>query len=68
MMAKATTIPIDPEVRDRLRSFGHAGMTYSDIVTSVLDKLDREAFVRELRRRAADPKVVWVPAEDIEWD
>ncbi len=68
MMAKATTIPIDPEVRDRLRSFGTAGMTYSEILTAILDKVDREAYVAELRRRADDPSAVWVKHGALEWD
>ncbi len=67
MMAKATTIPIDPAVRDRLRSFGTAGMTYSEILTALLDNVDREAYVREMRRRADDPSAVWVRHEDLEW-
>ena len=68
MMAKLTTIPLEPAVRDRLRAFGAAGMTYSEILTVVLDKVEREDFVREMRRRAADPAVAWVDLQDVEWD
>lgn len=68
MMAKATTIPIDPAVRDRLRSYGTAGMTYSQIVTALLDKVEMEKFLAELQARSDDPSVQWIRHEDMEWD
>ncbi len=68
MMAKATTIPIDPAVRDRLRSFGHAGMTYSEIVTAVLDKIEMEKFLAEMQRTVDDPAIQWIRHEDMVWD
>lgn len=64
----ATSIPIESTVRDRLKTFGTAGMNYSEIVTSVLDQIEREAFVAEMRRIADDPTVKWVRHEDIKWD
>ena len=63
-----TSIPIESTVRDRLKTFGHAGMNYSEIVTAVLDKIEREAFVREMRRIANDPSTKWVDHKDIKWD
>lgn len=68
MMAQSTTIPIDPKVRDRLRSFGKAGMTYSQILTAVLDQIEMEKFFRETEARLADPTVKWVDHDDIQWD
>jgi hypothetical protein len=47
----ATSIPVDGEVRDRLRTYGMAGMTYNDILTRLMDEVDRRAFVEETRRR-----------------
>lgn len=63
-----TSIPINSAVRDRLKTFGHAGQNYSEIVTAVLDQIEREAFVAEMRRIASDPKTKWVDYKDIEWD
>ncbi len=62
-----TTIPIDSKVRDRLRSYGTAGMSYSDIVTRLLDERDRDDFVREMQRIAerADADGSWVDVEDL---
>jgi hypothetical protein len=68
VMAQTTTIPIDPDVRDRLRGFGTAGMTYSEILTQVLDKIEREAFIRDLQRQANDPSVRWVDIDDVDWN
>ena len=64
----ATSIPIDSAVRNRLRSFGIAGMNYSEIVTSVLDRIEREAFLEELQREVDDPNTKWIDHKDIEWD
>ncbi len=60
-----TTIPVDKDVRDRLQRFGHAGMTYNDILTRLMDEMDREAFVAEMRRRA-DEVTDWVDLDEIE--
>lgn len=68
MMGQTTTIPIDPKVRDRLRGFGKAGMTYSEILTAVLDQIEMEKFFRESEALLADPNVKWVDHDDIEWD
>lgn len=61
----ATTIPLAPSTRDRLRRFGHAGMTYDDILTALMDKVDEREFVADLRRQAARVKT-WVDLDKIE--
>jgi len=62
-----TTISIDPGIRNRLKSFGTAGMTYNEILSLLMDNTDREAFFAELRRVAANPKAEsWVRLDDIE--
>lgn len=68
MMAKLTTIPLEPAVRDRLRAFGTAGMTYSQIVTQVLDKIEMEKFLAEIRAELDDPAKVWVDWDDVKDD
>lgn len=64
----ATTLTLDPDTRDRLKRYGHAGMTYEEILTALMDRVDEEEFVRELRRLAAeaDEEDLWVDLEDDE--
>lgn len=59
-----TTIPLDPKIRDRLRRYGHAGMTYNEILQRLMDAVDRDRFVEEMRRRA-DAIKDWVDLEDV---
>ena len=47
----ATTIPIDGQVRDRLRLYGTAGMTYSEILVRLMDEVDRRKFVEDQKNR-----------------
>lgn len=62
----ATTITIDPGVRDRLKLFGTAGMTYNDILTHLMDEAQRQDFVAAMRRRLAEiPEKDWVDLEDL---
>jgi hypothetical protein len=58
-----TTIPVDSAIRDRLRTYGHAGMTYNEILRRLMDEVDRDAFVAEMRRRA-DPVKNWIDLDD----
>ncbi len=63
----ATTITIDPAVRDRLKGYGIHGMTYDEILSRMMDELERRAFIAEMRRmlettRDAD----WVDLGEIE--
>ncbi len=62
----ATTLTLDPATRDRLKRYGHAGMSYEEILIALMDRLDQEAFVRELRRLAveADEHDLWVELDD----
>lgn len=52
-MAK-TTIPVDPRVRDRLKTYGTKDMDYDEILELLMDAVERERFVDEQRRRAGD--------------
>ncbi|MEA3204016.1 MAG: hypothetical protein QOI63_1696 [Thermoplasmata archaeon] len=67
MQIMATTIPIEAIVRDRLKTFGHAGMTYSEILSRMMDRIERDEFVREMRRLATTTKS-WVPHDQVDWD
>ena len=57
-----TTIRIDSTIRDRLRRYGHAGMTFNEILQTLMDSVDRDQFVAEMRHRA-DTVTGWVDLE-----
>lgn len=57
-----TTIPLDSSTRDRLRTYGSKGMDYDEILQRLMDEVDRERFVAEQRRRAAEDD--FVPLDD----
>ena len=59
-----TTIPLDSAIRDRLKRYGTMGMTYTDILRELLDKIDRDGFLAEIRQRAAQNKN-WTRLEDL---
>lgn len=60
-----TTIPVDQRVRDRLKRFGHAGQTYNDILTRMMDEIERERFVAQMRKEI-DTVEGWVDLDDVE--
>lgn len=64
LVPPTTTIPIDSAVRDRLKKFGTMGMTYSQILKELMDKVERDRFLDEIRHRAATNKD-WVDLEDL---
>lgn len=47
-----TTIAVPPKTRDRLRRYGSKGMSYGQILDRMMDELERERFVTEMRRLA----------------
>jgi hypothetical protein len=61
-----TTLTLSPEVRDRLKLYGTAGMTYDDILVALMDQADEADFVREIRRRASelDSDKAWASLAD----
>jgi hypothetical protein len=59
-----TSIPLDTAVRDRLKAYGTAGMTYNDILQRLMDERDRDAFIRDIIREA-DQTTDWVDLEDL---
>ena len=68
MKQKATTIPLNPRVRDRLKSYGSMGDTYNDIVMRMMDEIERKAFLAKLRKQVDDPATEWVSLEDLRWE
>lgn len=59
----ATTITIDGAVRDRLKGFSVG--SYNDTLTALMDRIEREEFIKEFRRMIDDPATDW---ETIDWD
>jgi len=51
MADSTTTIPTTKVVRDRLKSYGQKGETYSDILSRMMDTLDKEEFMDRMYRR-----------------
>ncbi len=47
-----TTIAIPTQVRDRLKQYGTKDMEYAEILTRLMDEVERERFVAEMRRLA----------------
>ncbi len=62
-----TTLTIDPKIRDRLKRYGTAGMTYNDILQLLMDKIDEQEFIADMWRRveAADAANSWVDLKDV---
>jgi hypothetical protein len=46
-----TTIPATKAVRDRLKSYGRKGETYSEILERLMDAVDKEEFMDRMYRR-----------------
>ncbi len=63
MATEATTIPTTKAVRDRLKSYGQKGETYSDILIRMMDLIDREEFMDRMYRRLEE-KDKFVSLED----
>ncbi|MHB8632378.1 MAG: hypothetical protein ACYDBQ_00225 [Thermoplasmatota archaeon] len=62
-----TTLTLDPKIRDRLKRYGHAGMTYNEILQAMMDRIDEQEFVADMVRRmeAADAAGSWVDFKDV---
>jgi len=57
-MAKATTIQIKPETKERLRQYGKMGMTFDEVINYILDKLDE--YERNKRSGVSEAKAAEV--------
>ena len=60
----STSIPVESKVRDRLRSYAVGNMTYSQVLTRLMDEHERDLFIREIQMEA-DAATEWIPAEDL---
>lgn len=60
------TIAIPEDLRDRLKTYGHAGMTYPDILRALMDRVERDDFVRDLRHQyKTTPRKNYVDLDDL---
>ena len=50
-MSESTTIPTTKVVRDRLKSYGQKGETYSDILNRLMDYVNRDEFMDRMYLR-----------------
>lgn len=64
----ATTISLDPAVRDRLRGFCGPNMSYSEGLGRLLDLVEAGQFFASFRRDMDDPKYPWIEQDDFQWD
>jgi hypothetical protein len=60
----ATTISIEKETRERLRSFGRKGETYDQILRRLLSLAEYEGFMEKQYERLKD-KEAFVPLDEI---
>ncbi|NPE29276.1 hypothetical protein HNV12_15215 [Methanococcoides sp. SA1] len=51
MGGQTTTIPTTKTIRDRLKGYGQKGDTYSNILTRLMDSIDKEEFMDRMYRR-----------------
>ncbi|MDI6640532.1 MAG: hypothetical protein QMD78_06895 [Methanocellales archaeon] len=63
-MTGVTTIPVDKETRDRLKTFGLKGETYDDIITRLMEQVEYEEFMERQYRRLEE-KDKFIPLDEI---
>lgn len=68
MKSMATTISLDEKVRDRLRTFCGGGLSYSEALTRMMDKLEADRFFDEFEAAINDPDYPWIDYKDLKWD
>lgn len=61
----ATTIALSEDTRDKLKSFGRKGDTYDDIISRMMEIVDRELYLDEVYRRLEE-KEKFVPLDELE--
>ncbi|MDA0524546.1 hypothetical protein [Methanococcoides alaskense] len=60
-----TTIPTTTDIRDRLKSYGSKGETYSDILARLMDTADYDLFMGRMYARL-DEKDQFVSLDELE--
>ena len=62
---QATTIQVDTNVRDMLKSFGRKGETYNDIIVKLIDRARYVEFMNECYD-ILDNEENWVSLDELE--
>ena len=58
-MMESTTIQVDTNIRDMLRTFGRKGETYNDIITKLIERARYVEFMEE-NYRILETEANWV--------
>lgn len=61
----ATTIAVTEDTRDRLKSYGRKGDTYDDIISRMMDIVDKELYLSDVYRRLGE-KEKFIPLDELE--
>ena len=64
-MAEITTVQLEAETREKLKSMGKKGETYNDIIVRLVDLAEYESFMRK-QYQILDEETEWVPFEELE--
>lgn len=67
LMAKATTISIDPEVKEELRRYC-AGGSYSEAIKRLMATVKLDRMLAGFEAALDDPDYPWIDEEDFDWD
>jgi hypothetical protein len=59
-----TTIPIEKETRERLRSFGRRGETYDQVLRRLMSIAEQDEFITKQHERLKD-KTAFVSLDEI---
>ena len=61
---ESTTIQVDKNIRDLLRSFGRKGDTYNEIISKLIERARYVEFMEE-SYRILDSKENWVSLDEL---
>jgi len=65
MRNMVTTISVDERVRDRLKAYLGGGMSYSEALMHLMDRVEADEFFRGLKRAMDDPAHPWL--DKLQW-
>ena len=63
-MSDVTTIPIQKETRDKLKTFGLKGETYDEVINRLMSQVEYEEFMERQYRRLGE-KEKFIPLDEI---
>lgn len=64
-MAQITTIQLESETKEKLKTMGKKGETYNDIILRLVDLAEYESFMKK-QYQILDEETEWVPLEELE--